>query len=109
MKKKKANDSKATLQANLASLISNLDEDYLFDHVNLGMCMHNGEFMDDDDDRTVLENVNLPALIEWTDYDSMSSVDDDDDYRNNKEDNNDAIIDDYDCNDGTMLDTKTRM
>ena len=37
----------------------------------------------------------------------ISSVDDDDDYRNNKEDNNDVIIDDYDHNDGVMLDTET--
>ena len=60
-KKRKASEGKATLQANLAFLISNIDEDQLFSHINLGMCMHIHDFSDNDNDSTISDDTNLSA------------------------------------------------
>ena len=62
-KKKENLTGSTTLQANLASLLVNLDEEELHSHVNLNICDHNMD-INDDDENTVLEDVNLPSFTE---------------------------------------------
>ena len=75
-KKKKANDDKATLQANIAFLLFNFDEEQLFDHLNLDMYMHNSK-INDEEDSTVLKNVDLSTITKQTNNDYINSAEND--------------------------------